>query len=198
MSSIGSGGGEDSFKLQAGDNIGRSGIAEGVTHGRVECAAAARQDNGADFYGYLLFTVFEIDGIGRAEFFATAAFAANEINALGRIDAVFERHGLGILNINGLAFVQPRVIGIGHFAGTFFGAGAAGNAFFHVHVSRALGQTDFKVAFFTGNACDLRECQQFDIDVPADLDQFRRDDSHGAVIGGECFVQLGHHAPDRT
>ena len=30
--------------------------------------------------------------------------------------------------------------------------------------------------------------------MPADLDQFRRDDSHGAVIGGEGLVQLRHEA----
>jgi hypothetical protein len=30
----------------------------------------------------------------------------------------------------------------------------------------------------------------FDIDVPADLDQFRRDNSHGTVIGGKGLVEL--------
>jgi hypothetical protein len=28
--------------------------------------------------------------------------------------------------------------------------------------------------------------------MPADLDQFGRDNSHGAVIGGECLVQRRH------
>lgn len=30
--------------------------------------------------------------------------------------------------------------------------------------------------------------------MPADLDQFRRENSHGAVIGGEGLVKLGHVA----
>ena len=30
--------------------------------------------------------------------------------------------------------------------------------------------------------------------MPADLDQFRRKYSHGAVIGGKGFVKLGHMA----
>jgi len=34
-------------------------------------------------------------------------------------------------------------------------------------------QFDLKIACFAANAVDVRECQQFDIDVPADLDQFR-------------------------
>jgi hypothetical protein len=34
------------------------------------------------------------------------------------------------------------------------------------------------------------------IDVPADLDQFRRDNSHGTIIRGKRLVQLGHNAAD--
>ena len=33
---------------------------------------------------------------------------------------------------------------------------------------------------------------ELDIDIPADLDQFRRDNSHGAVVGGKGLVQLRH------
>jgi hypothetical protein len=32
--------------------------------------------------------------------------------------------------------------------------------------------------------------------MPADLDQFGREDSHGAVIGRKCLVKLGHVAAD--
>jgi len=32
--------------------------------------------------------------------------------------------------------------------------------------------------------------------MPADLDQFGRDNSHGAVIGGKGLVQLGHNSSD--
>jgi len=32
--------------------------------------------------------------------------------------------------------------------------------------------------------------------MPADLDQFGRDDSHGAVVGGKGLVQLSHDTPD--
>jgi hypothetical protein len=37
---------------------------------------------------------------------------------------------------------------------------------------------------------------ELNIDVPADLDQLGRDDSHGAIIGGEGLVQLGHDSTD--
>jgi hypothetical protein len=32
--------------------------------------------------------------------------------------------------------------------------------------------------------------------MPADLDQFGRDNSHGTVIGGKGLIQLGHDPAD--
>jgi hypothetical protein len=58
-----------------------------------------------------------------------------------------------------------------------------------------LGNGDFKTPLFTGDALYLRKGQQLNIEMPADLDQFRREDSHGTVIGWEGLVQLGHNAP---
>jgi hypothetical protein len=57
---------------------------------------------------------------------------------------------------------------------------------------------DFEIAFLAAKALDLGEREQFDIDVPADLDQFRRYDSHRTVVGGKGFIQLRHHAADGT
>jgi hypothetical protein len=37
---------------------------------------------------------------------------------------------------------------------------------------------------------------KFDVDMPADLDQFGRNNSHGAVIGWKSLVQLRHNATD--
>jgi hypothetical protein len=34
------------------------------------------------------------------------------------------------------------------------------------------------------------------IKMPADLDQFRRENSHGAVVGGKGLVQLRHDPAD--
>ena len=95
-----------------------------------------------------------------------------------------------------MALAQTAVIFVGNFFGALFRTGAAGNTFFHIDVSWIFGQLDFKIARFTTNALHFAECQQFDVDVPADLDQFRRDDSHGTVIGRKRLVQLCHHAAD--
>jgi hypothetical protein len=57
-----------------------------------------------------------------------------------------------------------------------------------------LGNRDLKVTLFAFNALNIGEGDQLYVNVPADLDQFWRDNSHGAVIGGEGFIQLGHNA----
>jgi hypothetical protein len=57
-----------------------------------------------------------------------------------------------------------------------------------------LSNRDLKVTLFSCNALDIGKGYQLYVNVPADLDQFRRDNSHGAVIGGEGLVQLGHYA----
>ena len=49
-----------------------------------------------------------------------------------------------------------------------------------------------EVAFLALNTLNLAEGQEFNIDMPADLDQFGRDNSHCTVIGGKGLVQLGH------
>jgi hypothetical protein len=59
-----------------------------------------------------------------------------------------------------------------------------------------LDQGDLKIAFLSGNGGDFRQGVELDIDVPADLDQFGRDNSHGTIVGGEGLIELGHHPPD--
>jgi hypothetical protein len=49
-----------------------------------------------------------------------------------------------------------------------------------------------KIAFGPRDALDFRQGDQFNVVVPADLDQFGGQNSHGAVIGRKGLVQLGH------
>jgi len=49
-----------------------------------------------------------------------------------------------------------------------------------------------EVSRFAFNGFKIRIGDEFDIQMPADLDQFGRYDSHGTVICGKGLVQLGH------
>jgi hypothetical protein len=50
-----------------------------------------------------------------------------------------------------------------------------------------------KITFLPGYSGNFGEREQLNIYVPADLDQFGRDNSHRTVIGRKGLVQLGHH-----
>jgi hypothetical protein len=63
------------------------------------------------------------------------------------------------LNIDGLAFAQAAVIGIGNLFRAFLGTGTAGDALVHIHESRVLSQADLKVTLLTGNAVHFGQCQ---------------------------------------
>jgi hypothetical protein len=77
-----------------------------------------------------------------------------------------------------------------------FDAGPAAGASVFYNVTRALANLDLEIAGFAFNGFQIRVCDQLDIQVPADLDQYGGDDSHGAVVGGKRLVQLGHDAAD--
>jgi hypothetical protein len=58
-----------------------------------------------------------------------------------------------------------------------------------------LGNFDLEVSLLTADAVYVSKGDKVDVGVPADLDQLGRDNSHGALIGGEGLVQLGHDSP---
>ena len=87
---------------------------------------------------------------------------------------------------------------IGNFLGALFGTGATGDTLFHVNEAGALDQINLKVALFAAKTFDFGEREYVNIDMPADLDQFGGNNSHRTIIGGEGFIQLRHHSPDRA
>ena len=56
--------------------------------------------------------------------------------------------------------------------------------------------SDLEIPFRPLNIVYLRTGDQVNIQMPADLDQFRGDDSHGTVIGGKGLVQFTHYPTD--
>jgi hypothetical protein len=53
-------------------------------------------------------------------------------------------------------------------------------------------QRNRKIAGVTLNSFYLTICDQVNVQVLADLDQFRRNNSHGTIIGWEGLVEPGH------
>jgi len=107
-------------------------------------------------------------------------------------DGVSARVSLSVTFIGDFPVVQSQVEQIGHFNGTSIGAVAASGAGVQVNMASLLVNNGGEIALFTAYLLDFTERQELNIYMPADLDQFRGDNSHGTVIGGECLVKLRH------
>jgi hypothetical protein len=59
-----------------------------------------------------------------------------------------------------------------------------------------LDDLNLEVSLLTADAVYIGEGDKIDVDVPADLDQLGRDNSHGTLVGGKRLVQLRHDPTD--
>ena len=172
MTAIGPGCRQNAFKLHCGNHVGKASIAEVIQGAWIKGDKSRCQDDRAHTQMDLFDAVIEIDGLGGAELLTCLAPSVLEINAGGRIDGVFQGYGLIVGHIDGLALDELFVEGVNDLLGAFFRAQAAGDAFVHIHVARLLNDLDGKAALMPGNCPDLAQGEQFDVWMPADLDQF--------------------------
>jgi hypothetical protein len=77
----------------------------------------------------------------------------------------------------------------------FYTSGTTG-ALVLQNIPGLFSQSYLKVSCFPFYAVNFRIGEDLYVGMPADLDQFGCEYSHGAVIGGEGLVKLGHMAPD--
>ncbi len=75
-----------------------------------------------------------------------------------------------------------------------FYTGRTTRAFVLYNVSGLFSQVYLEVSCFPYYTVNFSIGQDLYIGMPADLDQFGREYSHGAVIGGIGLVKLGHMA----
>jgi hypothetical protein len=92
-------------------------------------------------------------------------------------------------------FFLGKIRDMGHRAGQF--AGAAAGTLGDVDIAGPAPDGGRKIARLAAQPRYLAPGHQFDVHVPSDLHQFRRDDAHRTVVGRKGLVQLGHLAADR-
>jgi len=80
--------------------------------------------------------------------------------------------------------------------GAVFNADAAACAQIHVDAPGPLSYFHFEISRASFYGLKIRVSDELDIEMPADLDQFGGDNSHGAVVGGEGLIQLSHGPAD--
>jgi len=78
-----------------------------------------------------------------------------------------------------------------------FHAGSATRAFILQNISGLFCKRYLEVPYFSLYTVNFSIGENFYVRMPADLDQLGCEYSHGAVIGREGLVELGHVAADR-
>jgi hypothetical protein len=63
----------------------------------------------------------------------------------------------------------------------------------HVDGSCTFSDFDLEITGFAINGFKIRVCDKLDVQMPADLDQYGRNNSHRAIVGWERLVKLRHH-----
>ena len=116
-----------------------------------------------DFYCAEHILVVEIDGPRGTKLFASPAFALVQVQAVLRIDHIFQWHRLAVLDIGRLALGDAHVERVVHFFGTFLGAQAAGDAFVYVDITGFLANRDPKVPFLPADIDDFGKGQNFNV-----------------------------------
>ncbi len=108
-------------------------------------------------------------------------------------DGVSARNRLGIAFEYGAPRGQGLIVFVFQFYRACLEAVPAACALVEIYIAGMLDDSCLEMTLFPLEFAEFRCREKLDVQVPADLDQFGRNNSHGAVIGGECLVQLRHH-----
>ena len=189
-------GAQDAFKFQAGDHIWYAAIAIIAPGFWVKHLVSGSQDDGPGLDFKPLRFLIEIDRVMFADTLADRTFFILQIKAGFRVYIGNQRNRLGKIDMDGFVQRKILIIGIRDFYRTVLYTGTTTRAVVLDNVSGLFNQGDLEVSCFPFYTINFSIGQDLDIGMPADLDQFGREYSHGAVIGGKGLVQLGHLAAD--
>jgi hypothetical protein len=123
-------------------------------------------------------------------------FTESATDAQVSIDGIGKGYGLRIKNGCGGPLIKTAVVFIYTVYWARLAALTATGAYIRINVTGVVPQYRTETTGRTFQGFDFRVGNDVDIQVPADLDQFRGNDSHGAIIRRKGFIQLCHDSPD--
>jgi len=168
-------------------------VGERVAQNRIIGNESGRQDNGSYSDLVNLWLLLEINrACGTKLLTRCTPSLLLEIDTVLRVYCILEGNGLGIWKICGLPLGQACIVDICNTLRTFFCTGATGDAQIRINVPGRLGDRYLKVACITRYTLQFRQRKQLNVGVPADPDQFRRENSHGTLVGRKRLVKLCH------
>ena len=137
--------------------------------------------------------MLKIYGVGLTYAFANTAFLLFKVNT-AIIDICDKGNCLRKIYMDGFILRYFLIKMIRVFNRAIFRTCRTTRAFILYNVSGLFIQGNLEVSCVSFYTVNFSIGQDLYIGMPADLDQFRREYSHGAVIRGVGFVKLGHVA----
>jgi hypothetical protein len=188
-------GAQEALKVHAGEHVLHPPVAIFILHRGIKGLKAKSQNNGPYIYLYFLRSLIKVYGVILTNPFTDATFLLFKINT-AFIDIRDKGNGLSVIYMDRLIIRYFLVKLIRVLGRAVFYTGRTGRAFVLSNISGLLRQGDLKVSCCPFYFINFSIGEDLYIWMPADLDQFRRQNSHGTVIGGESLVKLGHMPTD--
>jgi hypothetical protein len=187
------GGAHQPFIVHTGYHVLHLSVAIFIPHLRIKWLKARRQNDPPYIYFYLLRRLIEIYGLILTDCFANTTFLLFKVKT-AFIYISDKGNGLSEVYMDGLILRYFLIKLIRVFDRAVFYAGSTTRAFALYNISGLFNQGYLEVSCFPYYTVNFSIGQDLYIGMPADLDQFGREYSNGAVIGGKGLVKLGHMA----
>jgi hypothetical protein len=187
------GGAHQPFIVHTGYHVLQLSVAIFIPHLRIERLNTRRQDYCSYFYFYLLGRLIQIDGLILTDRFANTTFLLFKVKT-AFINISDKGNGLSEIDMDGFILRYFLIKLIRVFDRAIFYTGRTTRALVLQNISGLFNQGYLEVSCFPLYTVNFSIGQDLYIGMPADLDQFGREYSDGAVIGGKGLVKLGHMA----
>jgi hypothetical protein len=187
------GGAHQPFIVHTGYHVLHLSVAIFAPQLRVKYLIARRQNDPPYIYFYLLRRLIEIYGLILTDSFANTTFLFFKVKT-AFIYISDKGNCLSEVYMDGFILRYFLIKLIRVFDRAVFYAGSTTRAFALYNISGLFNQCYLEVSCFSFYTVNFSVGQDLYIGMPADLDQFGREYSNGAVIGGKGLVKLGHLA----
>jgi hypothetical protein len=187
------GGAHQPFIIHTGDHVLQLSVAVFIPHLRIKCLNARCQNDCSYFDFYLFRDLAKINGFILTNSFANTTFLLFKVKT-AFIDIRDKGNGLSEIDMDGFILRYFLIKLVRVFDRAVFDTGRTTRAFVLYNISWLFGQGDLEVSCFPLYPFNFSIGQDLYVGMPADLDQFGREYSDGAVIGGKGLVKLGHMA----
>jgi hypothetical protein len=187
------GGAHQPFVVHTGDHILHLSITIPVPHLRIKRLKARRQNDRRYSHLYSLRRLTEIDGLILTDSFANTTLLLLQVETVF-VNVGDQGNGLSEIDMDGFVLRYSLIELIRVLDRAVFYTGRAAPALVLQDIPGLLGQSYLEVPCFALYTVNVSVGEDFYVGMPADLDQFGRKYSDGAVVGGKGLVQLGHVA----